>query len=167
MCHGIPITSQSLGIESVPQLLWILGSRGSGCQVRNRSDASGTPSPGEWASAGQTASSVLGDAVPLQQAQDSQGIDPVSKAAGPGQQKPFSATPAHSPALPQAAPGPLVPLQQFCWPMVLSLTSAQLMILADGQGQPRLVLVGSCASDTVRAQSPSWLSRVDQQGHIC
>lgn len=93
--------------------------------------------------------------------------DPVSKAAGPGQQKPFSATPAHSSALPQAAPGSLVSLQQFCWPMVLSLTFAQLMILADGMGQPRLFFVGSCASDTVRAQPPSQLSRVDQQGHIC
>lgn len=68
--------------------------------------------------------------------------DSESKAAGPGQQKPFSATTANSPALPQAAPGPLVPLQQFCWPMVLRLTFAQLMILADGMGQPRLFICG-------------------------
>lgn len=102
------------------------------------------------------------DAVPLQQTQDLQGT--LSKAAGPGQQEPFSATPAHSPALPQAAPGPLVPLQQFCWPMVPSLTFAQLMILADRMGQPRLFSVGSCASGHSEGHShhpgsPEWTSR--------
>lgn len=54
----------------------------------------------------------------------------------------LSATPAHSPALPQAAPGPLVPLSHFCWPTVLSLTFAQLMILADVVGWLRLFLWG-------------------------
>lgn len=57
-----------------------------------------------------------------------------------------------------------MPFSHFCWPVVLSLTFAQLMILAEGMGQLRLFFMGSCASDHSAGHShhpgsPEWTGR--------